>query len=433
LKGLFARTLGFFLVALLVFLLSTAVVLAVGFRWSLGQWARQRQSELERYAESVLDGTVDPALQPPPADTPLFIFDAATELVFSNRGRGRWLESRNIAEIRAGGRLLGYYATGGGGEGERFTEDSANRRLAESLTIATSLGLPLSFILASGFALLFARRLSTPAMRVASGLDRISAGNLEENIPETGTEEIVHIARAANRLQRQLAGEREIRKQWAQDVAHDLRTPIGALKAQFEGMRDGVLPLTSERIARTYNEIERMEQLVAGLDELARLESPEMRLVAEPVDLADLLRGVAELFAPRAAERGLRIEHKAPPMRLEADPGLLHRALANFTSNAVRHAYPDSVIRLSAVQAAQDVEIAVHNTGDPIPAGERDRLFDRLYRGEYARRSAGSGLGLTIARRIAELHGGSVRVESSADGGTRFVLTLPRGPALSAR
>jgi two-component system sensor histidine kinase BaeS len=335
--------------------------------------------------------------------------------------------------VRADGRLLGYYATGGGGEGERFTEDAANRRLAESLAIAAGLGLPLSFILASGFALLFARRLSTPAMRVASGLDRISAGNLAESIPETGTEEIVHIARAANRMQRQLAGERDIRKQWAQDVAHDLRTPIGALKAQFEGMRDGVLPVTSERIARTYNEIERMEQLVTGLDELARLESPEMRALPQPVDSGDLLRSVAELFAPRAAERGLRIETDASSFRLDADPGLLHRALGNFTSNAVRHAYPNTVIRLSATRNALGVEIAVHNTGDPIPAADLGRLFDRLYRGEYARHSPGSGLGLTIARRIAELHGGSVRVESSADGGTRFVLSLPAGPAPSLR
>ena len=236
-KGLFARTILSFAAALLVLLAVLAVVFVVGFGRSLEEWERQKTQEVERYAGAILDGRTPDG--PPPLDTPLFVYDAGRALVWSNRGRGRNVPEAEMIPLADGGVPRGYYYTGG----VRFGGDAANQRLLASLRNVVGLGSMLSAAVAFLFAFYFAARLSRPARSVAAGLDRISCGNLSEPIPEAGATEIVHIARAANRMQQQLAGEREIRQQWAQDVAHDLRTPIAAIKAQLEGMRDGVLPL----------------------------------------------------------------------------------------------------------------------------------------------------------------------------------------------
>lgn len=418
-KGLFARTLLSFAAALLVLLAGLAIVFQVGIGRTLDEWARQKTVEVDDYARALLDGRTPE--YPLSVDTPLFVYDAQRALVWSNRGRGRRTAEQELTPVVEGGTVRGYYYSGA----VHFTKDAANQRLVASLRSVIRVGLAVSSAIALLFALYSAARLSRPARSVAAGLDRISRGNLSEPIPEAGAREIVQIARAANRLQKQLAGEREIRKQWAQDVAHDLRTPIAAIKAQWEGIRDGVLELTPQRIERTYAEIERVERLVLGLDELTRLESPEMRLAATPIDTARLLDDCADLWGPRAAERDLRLEKRAGVASFVADDTLVRRALVNFLSNAVRHAEEGSMVRLSVDREPPWIVIRVCNAGPIIPQHELERVFERLYRGEYARSSPGSGLGLTIARRIAELHGGSVSLASSAEQGTVAEMRLP--------
>ena len=420
-RGLFVRTLASFVAALLVLLGTVAMVILFGFRRSMVEWGRQKEADLAPYVETVADGRTDPLRSPPPTDTPLFIFDAQRNLLYSNRGQGRRLDEKTYRPIAIDGVTVGYYTTGG----LHFTEDAANQRFVASVSTVFWLSLPLSFAVAVVFALMFSRGLTAPARRVAGGLDRIAEGSLDQEIPESGTEEIVHIARSANRLRRQLASEREIRRQWAQDVAHDLRTPIAALKAQFEGMKDGVLEVGRERIGRTYNEIERIERLVTGLDELARLESPEAVLDSEELDLEALTADLVELFAAKARERRITVSRKVDARTVVADDTLLHRALANFLSNAVRHAEPGGRIEISTGRRGSATVIAVFNSGPTIPAVELEKVFDRLYRGEFARSSPGSGLGLTIARKIAELHGGSVSLESRQGRGTTAELLLP--------
>jgi two-component system sensor histidine kinase BaeS len=420
-RGLFARTILSFAAALAVLLAVLAAAFTVGIGRSLEEWERQKATELERYALAVLEGR--PPETAPPVDTPLFVYGEDRALLWSNRGRGRNVGESQMIPLAGSGGAKGYYYTGG----VHFGGDAANQRLLASLRGVVGLGSAVSAAVALLFALYFAARLSRPARSVAAGLDRISGGNLSEPIPEAGATEIAAIARAANRLQRQLAAEREIRKQWAQDVAHDLRTPIAAIKAQLEGMRDGVLQPTAQRIERTWGEVERVERLVAGLDELTRLESPEMRLAPVTMDAGRLLEDCADLWAARAADKRLVLERHAAVGTFAADDGLVRRALANLLSNAIRHADPDSVVRLEVALEPPWIVLRVANRGPVIPEEELERVFERLYRGEYARSTPGSGLGLTIARRIAELHGGTVTLRSSADAGTVAEMRLRCG------
>ena len=421
-NSLFVRTLfAFFLALLLLSGLQTAAWLS-GFRRSVSVWNRAR---IETVADTALrllrsDSSLEPA--DIPAEPPLAVYDPNGRLVFANRGFGAGRGAGGEAvPVIDNGALLGFYRTGR----MQFQADAANRRFVESLRRTFWVGASASLIIAVLAGLFFSRGLTRPAARVAEGLERMARGELSAGLPEAGAVEIAQIARSANRLGGQLEREREIRRRWVQDIAHDLRTPIAALKAQFEAMRDGVLELSVQRVSRNLGEIERIQTLVLDLEELMRLESPEMRLAKAEVPVAPLLEELHGLFALDMEKKALVWRQESSLAALEADPKLLQRALTNLLANAIRHAPPGGTIRAAVGVAVDGPQIVVGNTGTPIPAAERERVFDRLYRGEYARSTPGSGLGLTITRRIAELHGGSVRIDDWEGRGTQVIFSLP--------
>jgi two-component system sensor histidine kinase BaeS len=233
------------------------------------------------------------------------------------------------------------------------------------------------------------------------------------------------IGDSANRLRLQLLREQELRRQWVRDVTHDLRTPVAALRAQLEGMRDGVLESSPERMDRVLRELARVQELVTELDELMRLESPEMRVSVESIDAPALVEDVRERFEHPLRAKNIRFQSKVAPVRILADAALMQRAASNFMANAVRHCPDGGSVTLTVELVDGAIELSVANTGEPIPPEDLERVFDRLFRGEYARHSPGSGLGLTIARRIAQLHGGDVTVANRPDG-VVVTLLLPR-------
>jgi two-component system sensor histidine kinase BaeS len=427
---LFFRTLVSVLAALLVLIAIMGVVSVAGFGRSLDEWERAKTGQLEETARQVLLHYPDtaPALSVP-EDIPLFVYDAERRLIFSNRGEGGrkratvapQTQQGDLVPIEEGGKLLGYYRSAH----FRFENDAANSRFIDSLRMTIGLGLALAVVIAVSFALVFSRSLSAPAVLLSGALDRITHGDLSVRVSERGAREIGEIAHSTNRLAEQLQRERGMRRQWVQDIAHDLRTPIAAMRAQFEGMRDGVLDLSFDRVEKSLKEISRIERLVADLEELMRLESPEMNLAIEQVDGAAFLVEIGERFDAQLAAKQIRFRSHSGTGRFPADPVLLQRAVSNFLTNAVRHTPQGGWIELSISRSRdQRTIVSVANSGEPIPSGELGKVFDRLYRGEYARSSPGSGLGLTIARRIAELHGGTVRIRNLEEGGVVVEMIL---------
>jgi len=163
-------------------------------------------------------------------------------------------------------------------------------------------------------------------------------------------------------------------------------------------------------------ELARVQGLVADLEELMRLESPEVHVSMESIDADALVEDVRERFEHLLQAKNIRFQSEVPPVRIRADVVLIERAVSNFLANAVRHCPEGGSVSVVVKLMEGAATVSVVNTGDPIPPQDMDRVFDRLFRGEYARHSAGSGLGLTIARRIAELHGGKVSIANQPDG-----------------
>lgn len=408
---LFVLTLATILGALLILVTLLGVLTLFGLQRSIAEWDSTRSGQLRALATQILRQR--PTQIEVPDNAPLFVYDAAGTLVFSNRGQGARLQSSQVATpIRLDGQLLGYYRAGD----LSFQSDAANNRFLESLRRSLWLGLLLSLVIAFTVALVFSRNLSTPAVRVARALDRIAHGELSDPVRPGGAREISEIGDSANRLRLQLQREQDLRRQWVHDVAHDLRTPVAALSAQFEAMRDGVLDISEERLDKVLRELDRVRGLVADLEELMRLESPEMRVSIERLDPAALVAVARERVEHLLRAKNIRFQSHIETTAVLADGSLIQRALSNFLANAVRHCPDGGSVSVDVQRRRGMVAVRVTNTGDPIPAEDLDRVFDRLFRGEYARHSSGSGLGLTIARRIAELHRGEVRIANSPDG-----------------
>ena len=190
-------------------------------------------------------------------------------------------------------------------------------------------------------------------------------------------------------------------------------------------MRDGVLNLTPERIKKNLKEINRIRQLVSDLDELTKLDSPELRLNPEKIESGPFLNELKEQFSFEIDKKNIDIKYSFDVPFFTADKLLLHRALTNILSNAVRHTGPGGKIKLSINLNDKSILINVFNTGDKIPDKEINKVFDRLYRGEYARNTPGTGLGLTIAQKITGIHNGTISIKS--EDGTTVTITLPAG------
>ena len=224
----------------------------------------------------------------------------------------------------------------------------------------------------------------------------------------------------------------DLRRELLANVSHDLRTPLTTLQTHLEtmSMKDDLS--ADER--RTYlavalQQCRRLVRLVDQLLELAKLDARQVTFSPEPFQLAELAQDVVLKFA-RSPRRGVTLTFEPPPQNVPlvvGDIALIERVFDNLLENAVRHARAGGRVTVSLTPGSQAVRVAVHDTGSGIPDGERDRVFDRFYRGDKSRPSESgyAGLGLSIARAILELHGGFIDFVSAAAEGTTFFFVLP--------
>ena len=421
-----------FLVFILVFIIQLAVIsvlLFFGYRHSDLSWREIKDRQASETARLILTGEADRTGGIEYAGQ-LAVYDLQGNLVATNRGMGmRQAMSRTLSfatkyPVTHQGVQIGYYATGN----LSFAEDSANQELIRSMIFALVASLVFSLGIALFAALYVSKKFSHPADRIARSLHTMNEGNLSVRVAAEGTDEMSRIAALIESLRRRLEEERTVRSQWSQDVAHDLRTPVASMKAQLEGMSDGILAPSKDRLDRTIRELGRMEDLIESLEMLMRLESPETKLVPAEIDAEEFSRELFQRFEAQMLRKNIRYSRMIGIETLHADEQLLMRSCANLLANAVRHTEEGGHVELRMDVEGTDVFLQVTNSGKPIPPEELPRVFERLYRGEYARNSAGSGLGLTIVDRIARLHGGSVSIASTEKTGTVVTIRVPRLP-----
>jgi signal transduction histidine kinase len=221
----------------------------------------------------------------------------------------------------------------------------------------------------------------------------------------------------------------EMEREFVTNVSHDLRTPVTILRGYAETLAEDQATMSSEDRARFTQKIVgsvgRLQGLVEGLLALASLESSrDVRREAGALHVA--AREVGEEFAARCKAAGVKLE-----LKLEAagggaaDPVQARRLVQNLIDNALAHAAGMSRLVVATRDTSSGVELSVEDDGVGVTQADLPRLFDRFYRTDKSRRAGGSGLGLSIVRQVAELHGGSATVEPVRPKGLRITVTLP--------
>ena len=317
-----------------------------------------------------------------------------------------------------------------------FFAYKANQVFISTMLEASTAGAAAAVLLSLAFSLLASISISRKSSELANTIANPSL--LEMSIAETGIQEFDRIADSVRGLQRRLKNEEELRRQWMQDISHDLRTPLTAVKMQIEGMSDGVLPASPERFASLYSELTHIERLVLNLQDLSRFESPEMRLSLAQVDPAEIMTDIRERFSLLAEKKRIAFTCASTwpqGKRIVCDTLLMQRCLSNIVQNALQYTEEggDVTFLLDEVQEGEwRARFSVLNTGQ-ISDESLPRIFNRLYRGDSSRSTEGSGLGLSIAKAVVLLHHGEIKAENlpANEGEKGLVLVTVLLPAQS--
>jgi len=289
-----------------------------------------------------------------------------------------------------------------------FDQRESNRILMVALLVILIAGTLIAALIAIVVAYGIARPIARHAGALAESLELIGKGRRDLALPQGSIDELDRIGQAALLLQGDLAKEEELRRRWAADIAHDLRTPVSVLKAQLEAMGDGVFAPTPERIDASYREVLRLEKLVNDLALLTRLETPDFRPRRVEIRTLSFLTEIAQRFSGTAGREGMGIAVEGDDLVLMTDPDLVERAMGNFLENAIRYGERGGRIVLSStVESPGRAELSVENPG-LIDEAVLPFVFDRSFRADASRGSPGSGLGLAIAKAAADAIGAQI-------------------------
>jgi len=280
--------------------------------------------------------------------------------------------------------------------------------------------------------LILSRGISRPLVELAKATQAVAAGDLSTRVPTHSPGEIGELAAAFNQMTQDLAQADKLRRNLTADVAHELRTPISVVRGKLEGILDGVYPATSEHLEPVLEEIKLLTQLVEDLGLLALAEAGQLTLERQATNLGDLLQDAQVNFGPQADDRGVTLALDLPSglPKVMADRRRIAQVIGNLLINALRHTPAGGCVTLSAEAQEGMIEISVADTGAGIPPEDLPYIFERFWRGEKSRSrtGGGTGLGLTIARQLVQVHGGKIGVESTLGQGSKFWFTLPIHP-----
>ncbi|MER7817351.1 HAMP domain-containing sensor histidine kinase [Streptomyces sp. NPDC096153] len=298
---------------------------------------------------------------------------------------------------------------------------AAEHRAVDTVRDAMLIGLPVLLVVVAGVTWLVTRRALRPVEGIRSEMAAITASeDLSRRVPEPDSrDEIARLARTTNETLAALEASVERQRRFVADASHELRSPIASLRTQLEvgAAHPGLLDVPGA-VADTV----RLQQLAADLLLLARLDAGE-RPGRARLDLAVTVR---EEVAQRGAADRLPVAVDAEEsVEVAGSRGQLARVLGNLLDNAQRHAR--GAVSVTVRREGGDAVLTVADDGPGVPGPERERIFERFVRLDDARTrdAGGAGLGLAIARDVAQRHGGTLTVSATAGGGALFVLRLP--------
>ncbi len=293
-------------------------------------------------------------------------------------------------------------------------------------------------LVAAGVALLVAvlvawfvtRRISAPLARLAQVAHSFAAGDRGVRAAPVDVKapgELGELARSFDATANAVVVSEQTRRAMSADIAHELRTPLAALQAGLEELQDGLVEPDPRRLAALHAQSVRLGRIVGDLAELSAAESAALSLRRAPLDFGSLVADAVTAAEPALTDAGLRFSTDlATNVIIDGDADRLHQAVGNLLANAARHCRAGDSVAISLARSGRWAVLAVADTGPGLTAGDQQRVFERLWRGDAdAGGGPGMGIGLAIVRELAVAHGGAVDVASNDSGGATFSLRLP--------
>jgi two-component system, OmpR family, sensor histidine kinase MtrB len=445
--------------AALVFIASTALVLVTSY---LHQTAVEMRSATEsvRIAEELrvdlllLDRALDPlhraelkselrallseAREHARTEPQLQLLDAATPAVVAYIGarNAAWREGAPAEQIPAltQSELREAFAAL---EALKF-EIIASARVAEEKAgrvdrLSNVMGTVVALTLLVGTAALVVwLRLSAfrPIARLDDAMREFAEHNRKARAAETGLLELRLIAARFNGMADALERQSEIQLTFLASVAHDLRTPLSALRLAAGSVREGAPLPAEERVRRVFKvfgrQVDRLERMVGDFLDAARIEAGQLDLRLEARDLRALAEETVDLFETTSRSHEVTLSAPPDPVMIRADATRITQALNNLISNAIKYSPAGGQVAVEVLRSGAEATVTVADQGIGLTEEDRRSLFEPFRRVGASRDAvAGVGLGLFAARRILEAHGGSVEVESQPGSGSVFRLRLP--------
>ena len=283
--------------------------------------------------------------------------------------------------------------------------------------------------IALAIAFLLSRRIAEPVKTLTLAARRLGEGDLSQRVHVNDKGEVGELARAFNSMAGDLERDKQLQQDMVADVAHELRTPLSNLRGYLEAVRDGVIEPDADTIHSLNEETALLSRLVDDLQELSLAEAGELKLTRHTENVAGLIKKTVAGVRAKAAAKGISLSTSLSDglPQVDIDSHRISQVLHNLLENAVAHTNKGDRITVSAGQQGDWVEVAVTDTGEGILADDLTNVFERFYRVDKSRTrtTGGSGLGLTIAKRLVEAHGGKIEVQSELGEGSRFAFTIP--------
>lgn len=375
-------------------------------------WVGQLASRLERSNRVLLNAPLDSLLG-----------------IYIHPQNGRWLV---YGSPLVNGRFRIFYA-----QPEPTALQFFNSVFLQPLAGAGIVALMLSISLAYGIA----GSVAHPLQQLANAAEEVAQGHYEQQLDPAGPEEVQRVAASFNSMAAQVNATHKAQREFVANVSHDLKTPLTSISGWSQALLDGtaVSPDEQQQAATIiYQETERMHRMVNQLLDLARLESGQLRLVHQPVDLSQLMQDVHRNLLRRAQDQQIHLTLDAPSLPpISGDYDRLMQVFSNLVDNALAHTPAGGRVHLATKQADEKaVEAVVQDSGNGIPPEDLPHIFERFYQVDKSRAQEngrrGAGLGLAIVQEIVEAHKGVVQAQSQMGKGTVFVVRLPISQALEA-
>lgn len=274
-------------------------------------------------------------------------------------------------------------------------------------------------------------RLITPLRQIVRVVQRMSTGQLNQRIPINSKDEYSILSATFNNMTEKLEQVEKTREEFVSNVSHELKTPLTAIKVLTESIlsQESVPEEVSREFMQDINsEVDRMVNITNDLLALVKVDQREQNLNIAPTDINLLVEDILKRLSPLAEQKKVVLLYEeVRPVLIDADEIKLALAISNIVENGIKYTPRGGTVKVVVDSDHQNAFITIQDTGIGIPEEEQDKIFNRFYRVDKTRDryTGGTGLGLAISRSTVLLHGGSIRINSTSEEGSVFVIRIP--------